>query len=345
VSPWLDLLGKLDVEGGQDVSDRLMDELAFMVQFPGKKINHGILLGGAEGIGKDSWLAPVLSAIGTHNVRVIHGEDLAGDFQGWLAGSKMVVVNEVRFGSHRDREKIAERLKPLAAAPPDELHVNEKNLRPYWVPNRVQLVGMTNHRDAIHAADGTRRYFCVWSKLSIPQGDREVDVKERTRWEDYFKRYWAWLEHGGRQAVYGWLLARPVAHVNPGARPMRTPWLEDMIDLGRDPVTAWLYEQIECGRVPFDGPRVALSQIIVTAENARSQLWGQLPPLDARNVALAMSRLGHRGERKTTVGSRDTLYILRNGQPHESVSLGNVIDLDAHRGKKDGGLIDSAAWI
>lgn len=239
--PWFDVLAALAFAGGQTVTDRLVDELAWIVQNPGQKMNHGIVLGGAEGVGKDSLLAPIIEAIGQHNVQIVNGEALSSPFQSYLANTKAVVFNEVRMGSWSDRQKMAERLKPILAAPPKRLDVNEKNLRPYSIPNIVQAFLQTNHRDGLHIDPGSRRYFCLWAEAVIPE-----DPEARERWNEHFSRYWHWLEQEqGYEKVYAMLLRRDVAHINPMARPVITAWQVEMSNQAVDPLTSWIQQQLE----------------------------------------------------------------------------------------------------
>jgi len=74
-SPWIDhvrlLYGKTDGE-------RVIRFLAAMMQ--GRKINHALIMGGEQGIGKDTILAPVVAYFGYWNVNNIDPKDLLGDF-------------------------------------------------------------------------------------------------------------------------------------------------------------------------------------------------------------------------------------------------------------------------
>ena len=141
VAPWLYLLDSMGWEEGDQAREWLLDRFAWMVQRPGVKVNHGVVIGGAKGIGKDSMLAPVIEAVGRQNVKTIDGAELLSDFNDYLAQTKLLVCNEIDFGTHRDRRTVAEKLKRVLAAPPDTLRVNAKNVRPYEIPNVVSFCG------------------------------------------------------------------------------------------------------------------------------------------------------------------------------------------------------------
>ena len=235
IGPWRRLLARLCLEGGQAVEERLIDELAWMLQHPGQRLNHGLLLGGCEGAGKDSLLAPFMAAVGRHNVTQIAGEALASDFNAWLLNTKLLVVQEVRFADHKERGKVHEVLKGYLAAPPDELSVNQKNISPVSIPNLLNVVMTTNWRDALRLTPDSRRYFCVWSDAQAPTTRVEV-----TAAAEFFDAYWTWLDQGGAAAVAAFLLARPTDHIRPGERPMTTEWFDELSASGGDELEGWL---------------------------------------------------------------------------------------------------------
>lgn len=266
VRPWLALLRALKLEGGEEVEEMLLDRLAWVVQRPGVKVNHGMLFGGDKGIGKDSFLAPVLDAVGRHNIKTIDGADLASDFNSYLAGTKVVVVNEIDFGDHKDRRLVSERLKRVLAAPPDTLTVNEKNLRPYEIPNRVQVIGMTNHRLCLHIEHNERRWLPIWCAAKITPQTRE-------QWTTWFERYWDWLADGGSSRVLAFLRARDISHFRPGAKPPVTTWMEELMRASRDPVEIWLIELIESGHVMVEKGVVKLDDLISLARTGEGSVW------------------------------------------------------------------------
>jgi hypothetical protein len=62
-NPWLDHVYKVFGEDG----DHIIKWLAHRVQHPDVKLNHALVLGGPQGIGKDTLLEPVKHAVGPWN--------------------------------------------------------------------------------------------------------------------------------------------------------------------------------------------------------------------------------------------------------------------------------------
>jgi len=293
VGPWLQLLDALSLEDGEPAKGMLLDRLAWAIQHPGVKFNHGVILGGEAGIGKDSFLAPWLDCVGRHNVVIIHGQELASDFNSW-AKAKVVLVNEINWGTHADRHRVSELLKPALAAPPETLRVNEKNLRPYSVPNRLQMFGFTNHRIPIHADPDERRYLMLWCGLELGE---HADA-----WSAWFAQYWQWLRVGGTEAVMAYLLERDLSHFQPGARPPVTGWLEQIIMHATDDLQPWLLEQIKRGEGVFEANVVdarAIMQVIdsgvqgymIHGHVSPQRLGAALYAIGAKNIRVGKKRI------------------------------------------------------
>src|SRR5262249_14133328 len=78
--PWLDHGRK--VYGDQ--FDHIVRFLAHRVQRPFEKINHALVLGGAQGIGKDAVLEPLKQAVGHWNFVEVSPQQALGSFNGFL---------------------------------------------------------------------------------------------------------------------------------------------------------------------------------------------------------------------------------------------------------------------
>ena len=74
--PWLDHVRKIY----PDDANHIIAWLAHRVQRPQEKINHALVLGGAQGIGKDTLLEPVKQAVGPWNFHDVVPTQLLGRF-------------------------------------------------------------------------------------------------------------------------------------------------------------------------------------------------------------------------------------------------------------------------
>jgi hypothetical protein len=246
--------------------NHIWDVMAVKLQQPRTKINHAVLHGGNGGIGKDTMWYPFLWAIGgdhMKNVKVIDGDKITSDF-GYHYQTEVMVLNELKEPEARERRALANRLKPVIAAPPEMLTVNRKGLHPYEMPNRIFLLAFTNESMPITLDSDDRRWFCVWS-----------DAPKMT--SDETQRIWGWYKNGGFEAVAGWLQARDVSAFNPKAIPFTTEYKQRLVYTGMSNAESFIYHLIEKREAPFNtdviaGPWHNIIKIISDAIPVNSHL-------------------------------------------------------------------------
>jgi len=232
-----------------DEANHIIEWLAHRVQRPQEKVNHALVLGGEQGIGKDSMLEPVKHAIGPWNFHEIGPAKLLGRFNGF-AKSVVLRISEARDLGDINRYAFYEHLKVYTAAPPDVLNVDEKNLREHYVPNVCGLIITTNHKtDGIYLPADDRRHYVAWS--------------ERTK-EDFGKSYWTelwgWYESGGFHHVAAYLCELDISSFDPKAPPPKTPAFWAIVDANRAPEDAELADALDVLNAPA---AIVLNDIIV----------------------------------------------------------------------------------
>jgi hypothetical protein len=159
IEPWLNHLHCIY----PDDAEHIVRWLAHRVQRPAEKINHALLLGGSQGIGKDTLLEPVKYAIGPWNFTEVSPTHMFGRFNGFVR-SVILRVSEARDLGDVNRYAFYEHMKIYLAAPPDVLRCDEKNLREYSVPNVCGVIITTNHKtDGIYLPADDRRHYVAWS--------------------------------------------------------------------------------------------------------------------------------------------------------------------------------------
>jgi hypothetical protein len=228
--PWLEHVRKVY---GED-AEHIIAYLANKVQKPHVKINHALVLGGAQGIGKDTLLDPVKAAVGPWNFAEVSPSALLGRFNGFLK-SVILRVSEARDLGEVDRYSFYEHTKALIAAPPDVLRVDEKNLREYNVFNVTGLVLTTNHKvGGIYLPADDRRHFVGWSNLM------KDDFKD-----GYWNALWRWYEDGGRAHVAAYLANLDIRDFDPKAPPPKTAAWWDIVQSSQAPEDAELADALD----------------------------------------------------------------------------------------------------
>jgi hypothetical protein len=227
---WLDHIHK--VFGDDDI--HIAKWLAHRVQYPQDKINHALVLGGAQGIGKDTLLQPLKSAVGPWNFHEVSPKQITGRFNGFLK-SVILRVSEARDLGDSNRFDFYDSMKSYTAAPPDVLRVDEKHLREYNVLNCCGIIITTNYKaDGIYLPADDRRHYVAWSNL---------EKKDFT--ENYWNEFWGWYDKGGIRHVVAYLIELDISAFDAKAPPPKTPAFWDIVDASRAPEDAELADIID----------------------------------------------------------------------------------------------------
>jgi hypothetical protein len=217
-------------------TDHILDWLAHRVQRPQDKINHALVLGGAQGIGKDTLLEPVKYAIGPWNFQEVSPAQILGRFNGFLK-SVILRVNEARDLGEYDRFQLYDHMKAYTAAPPDVLRVDEKHLREYSITNCCGVIITTNHKtDGIFLPADDRRHYVAWS-------DR---IKEDPKFQGcYWNSLWTDYAEDGINHVAAFLLERDISGFNAKAPPPKTAAFWAIVDANRAPEESELADALD----------------------------------------------------------------------------------------------------
>ena len=235
-----------------DEADHIIKWLAHRVQRPQEKINHALVLGGAQGIGKDTMLEPLKHAVGAWNFIEVSPQHMLGRFNGYL---KAVVlrINEAKDMGEFDRFKFYDHMKGYLAAPPDTLRVDEKNLREHYVVNVCSVAMTTNHKtDGIYLPADDRRHFVAWSEA------KQKDIPDK-----YWSELWQWYEREGFGHVAAYLAGLDLSGFDPKAPPPKTAAFWAIADANRAPEDAELADLIDELKQP---DAVTLAQLQRTAK-------------------------------------------------------------------------------
>ena len=252
--PWLDHARKVF---GDD-ADHILRWLAHRVQRPADKINHALVLGGGQGIGKDTLLAPVKAAVGPWNFHEVSPQHMLARFNGFLR-SVVLRVSEARDLGDVNRFQFYDHLKAYTAAPPDVLRCDEKHLREYSVLNCCGVIITTNHKaDGIYLPPDDRRHFVAWSDLS-----------KQDFVPSYWNTLWGWYARGGDRHVAAYLAELDIASFDSKAPPPKTPAFWDIVDANRAPEDAELADVLD----KLDNPDATTLTQIANAATGDFEAW------------------------------------------------------------------------
>jgi len=238
ITPWLRHFERLVPEAAE--REHLMNVMAFKLQNPAVKINHAVLHGGDQGCGKDTLWAPFIWSVcgpDQRNRGFLDNETLHSQW-GYQLEAEIIILNELREPEASARRALANKLKPIIAAPPLTLPINRKNAHPYYMVNRAFVLAFSNEQVPISIDSQDRRWFCIWS--SAPRMA-----------PDDARALWAWYESGGLSSVAAWLYRRDVSAFDPAAPPAWTEWKHTLIEHGMTVAESYLVDMIRTRRGEF----------------------------------------------------------------------------------------------
>jgi hypothetical protein len=260
IQPWIEHLDRIY----PDDAEHIIRWLAHRVQRPGDKINHALMLGGAQGIGKDTLLEPVRYAIGPWNFCEVSPSHMLGRFNGFVK-SVILRVSEARDLGDVNRYAFYEHMKVYTVAPPDVLRCDEKNLREYSVPNVCGVIITTNHKtDGIYLPADDRRHFVAWCDLTK---------------EDFPQDYWNWLygwySREGYRNVAAYLAQVDLSDFDPKAPPPHTAAFHTIVDANRAPEDADIADTLDELSSLQGGPvdAITLQELAAHTSNAAFAEW------------------------------------------------------------------------
>lgn len=320
-SLWLDHFDKL---GWSEHKDHILKWMAFTLRHPEQKINHCLLLAGGEGNGKDFILHPLMMAMGS-NAKTVDGNELLNDFNDYILSTKYLHVNEAELGDYRDAKKVTAKLKPYTCAPPSHLRVNRKSIVPVSVRNIINVSMTSNSAMPLNLSNDSRRYYGVWSDVTIRGADGQVTPY----WQQYWNERWKWIRdmEGWKCCVWYLFNCVDLSDFDPGRVPIVTDFVREIQSASSDPITVAIKELI-------DGHMGVFQSDIVTAVDVRNTLkTGAMFGVDLKNVPnkqiigkiikegkIALHARAWKGKKEIK------LWIVRNFDKYENMSGSQLAD-------------------
>jgi hypothetical protein len=287
VKPWLDHITLLFGPEGTPEREHFLNWNAYVLQNPGEKINHALVLLGRQGIGKDTVLRPLTGGVGKHNYWSGKPEVLFGQFTHLLEHQLIIVQEMFNF----ERRELYNKMKEWLAAPPDYLEVNRKHMQPYNVPNIQCWVFLTNHENAIALEEDDRRF---WVHRCLP---------EQKPPPEYFKGLHDWFDGGGDAACVGWLLQRDLSAFNPHAEPPMTEAKRTMLYLAHSEGRRWFNDMLGEDGAFCDRRTVTVDDLM--------QVYGSPKSANNKHAEAALKSAGFKPVHRVRLpdGSRRQIWV------------------------------------
>lgn len=222
VQPFLDLLDHIFTGAEPEALQWFLRWCAYPIQYPGTKLFSSTVIHGIRhGTGK-SLIGYTLGRIYGKNFTEISQMDLHNGFNEW-AESKQLAMGDDVTGSNKRAD--ADFLKKLITQ--RELRVNAKFIPSYTVPDCLNYFFTANHPDSFFLEDDDRRMFVL-----------EVHVGPLA--EEFYMEYNLWLDTGGAEAIFHYLLNLDLGDFNPAAPAFKTAAKERMISNVQSDLAGWV---------------------------------------------------------------------------------------------------------
>lgn len=313
-------INHFDALGWGEHRDHIEKWMAFTLRHPEIKINHMLLMGSGEGCGKDFLLYPFIMAMGD-NQTTISGEELLSDYSDYILTTKYLHVNEVELGDRREAIAVSNRLKPLAAAPPEYLRVNQKHVKHIKIRNIVNATMTTNSALPLRLNGASRRFYAVWSDLN----PRDKDDNMKPEWVEYWDDRWAWMKADGWKHVV-WHLMNNVdlSDFSPSAAPPMTEFLREIKESSKSPMQQTLEQFIHKKHGAF------ICDILTSTDMGETLRAGIMVPADMmtdpryftdKKVGMLLKEMGcYRQVRAPSA----RLWVIRNEEKYADMSAADL---------------------
>jgi hypothetical protein len=307
--PWIAHLKTLYPEDAEDIADWC----AHRVQRPGDKINHALVMGGGQGIGKDWLLQALKMTVGAWNFHEISPTDLLTQYTPYVKAVvlRMNEAHDLGESGRADRYALYERVKIYAAAPPDVLVCVDKYIRRFYVPNVLGLIITTNHKtDGVYLPNDDRRHLVAWSARMKEEFSKE-----------FWNEQWRWLLHdGGAGHVAAYLADRDLSAFDPCAVPRQTTAFFEVVNVSQAPEDAEIADALD----ELEQPNICTLAAIVKTQCGATLEW-LLDRKRRRSIPYRMERCGYIACRNPDAkdglwvinGRRQTLYAKAGLKPEE----------------------------
>jgi hypothetical protein len=280
--------------------EHLVNYLAHLVQKPGEKIKHVVLIIGGQGIGKSAIGRLVTGLVGQGNSIMVGPSEAEDRFKArW--GNRQVLIFEELMADNR--LKFYNDVKPWITE--EEHSVEEKHIQSYFASTPRGMFAFSNEHAPTRVSADDRRFFIVRSPMK-PQGAA------------YYDALFAAIGGDEISAFKHHLIQRDISSFKPAAPPPVTDAKRELIADTRAPIESHLEDLIAGGAGAFGKDLVSLD---VIRSNAREDPFEKRPSVVA--VTSALRCLGHvplSFQVRLADQSRPRLWVIRNHEKWVSAS-------------------------
>lgn len=243
------------VDYNEELTEHLLDWIAFTVQKPREKTAWAILMMHGQGTGKTSLGDLIGKLVGESNYSTPDSNAVNSQFNNWLIDTRFILMDEIK--SANNKWDLLDRLKPLITD--TTVSVNIKGGAQKFQRNYCQIWMNTNHAFPMAVSEGDRRLFIYKSKtIYMSREQIQEHIAPWYKGGDYFK--WAHSSEG-LSSILGYLLRRDLSEFNPHANAPMTDSRAELVADSSSDIDDWVTEAYHLCQAPLKADIVRLADV------------------------------------------------------------------------------------
>ncbi|KMO19749.1 hypothetical protein QR79_19145 [Methylobacterium indicum] len=290
--------------------NHVLKYIAHLIQHPGEKVEHGIIITGGYGTGKGTLHRIVAAIFSDKNARKIEGVELGQQWTARLVDAQVLMIEEAHHG---ERLEVFEKTKELLTA--EFYYAKDKRVRRFRGRTPRGMFLASNDAAPLVLPRGDRRWFVC----STPETPETEEEKKANR--TFFKQLHDLLDPDDSTvaAFAEYLRTLSLEGFNAKGAPPMTKAKEVATEESRTPIAQMLAELIQAGGIPFHRDVMSVAEVI---HALKISTWADnLERLSPKKVARAMQDLG---ARKVNMDGDDHLEVVIGGKPVRLWAIRNV---------------------
>ena len=196
---------------GQLMNDFILNWLSYPLQNEGAKMKTAIVIHGPQGTGKNLFFDVIMAIYGEYG-GIIDQLALEDKFTDWASNKMFMIADEVIAQS--DAHRIKNKMKGLITG--EFMRINPKTKISFVERNHINIVFLSNERMPVVLEEDDRRHGVVHTPEKLSP-ELYSDIAEE-------------IKNGGTEALYHYLLNRPLGSFNEHTKPPLTKAKQALID-------------------------------------------------------------------------------------------------------------------
>ncbi|MFK0573305.1 primase-helicase family protein [Endozoicomonas sp.] len=213
----------------------LVGYMAHMVKKPWDKPSVAVVLKAGQGVGKGTFLNPLITIIGGHALATTNSKDVTGTFNAALESKVLIFFDEAFAGS----KQASDMLKGLISE--NYTRIERKGIDAIRVPNKMRIFLASNSENIVVVENDDRRYFFLSVSEHVKQD--KAYFSERAYMQQSHPEHRRFAEK-----LLQYLMVVDISDFDPHHAPVTSELVRQKID-SLKPEERWVYNILANGGI------------------------------------------------------------------------------------------------